>query len=184
MPTVAAGHPAPQRMTADLLSALKIGWAQPPGVPYLGALGGASTTPSRTFSSWRCSRTRGKRLSARRRYDHHRNLRRRAFLPRQRCAAGHVNISVFSPFRRIHGSQEPGLKYDEFTTMSNIRVNGVSNEFWMARPHRIEVEHGTLIVTFPAEAPLRAKSGCMDFDGDLGTLDTEVSSILVKRKCA
>ena len=23
-----------------------------------------------------------------------------------------------------------------------------------------------------------------DFDGDLGTLDTEVSSILVKRKCA
>ena len=68
--------------------------------------------------------------------------------------------------------------------MSNIRVNGVSNEFLDGAPARIEVEHGTLIVTFPGEAPLPQVTRLHDFDGDLGTLDTEVSSILVKRKCA
>ena len=69
-------------------------------------------------------------------------------------------------------------------TLTNTVVQGVSNEFRDGVDAAISVEHGTLIVTFPAEAPLPQVTRLHDFDGDLGTLDTEVSSILVKRKCA
>ena len=64
--------------------------------------------------------------------------------------------------------------------MSSTRVNGLSNEFLAGRPSRITVEHGTLIVTFPIEAPLPHVARWHGFSGDLGALDTDVSSALVE----
>ncbi len=62
--------------------------------------------------------------------------------------------------------------------MSNIHVNGVSNEFLDGQPAKIIVRHGTLIVTFPAEAPLPTVTRLHEFTGDLGALNTEVSAVL------
>ena len=45
----------------------------------------------------------------------------------------------------------------------------------------VSVESGTLIVTFPIEAPLPAVRLRHPFGGDLGTLDTAVSSALAVR---
>lgn len=88
-------------------------------------------------------------------------------------------VSVFSHSDIATGVSESGLKYElADATMSNIRVNGVSNEFLGGRPATIAVGHGTLIVTFPAEAPLPAVAWEHGFTGDLGELDTEVSRAL------
>ncbi len=88
-------------------------------------------------------------------------------------------VSVFSHSDIATGVSESGLKYElADATMSNTRVNGVSNEFLGGRPATIAVGHGTLIVTFPAEAPLPAVAWKHGFTGDLGELDTEVSQAL------
>ena len=90
-------------------------------------------------------------------------------------------VSVFSHSDVSTGVSEPGLKYElEHATMSNIRVNGVSNEFLDGAPARIEVEHGTLIVTFPIEVALPQVSRFHEFGGDIGELDTAVSKLLVR----
>ena len=64
--------------------------------------------------------------------------------------------------------------------MLSTRVNGLSNEFSDGNHSAISVKHGTLIVTFPMEAPLPLVTRFHDFDGDLGQLDTSVSSALVR----
>ena len=98
--------------------------------------------------------------------------------PANNVRAGRM-VSVFSHSDVSTGVSEPGLKYQLVdATMSNIHVNGVSNEFLDGRPAKIIVRHGTLIVTFPAEAPLPTVTRLHEFAGDLGRLDTEVSSVL------
>lgn len=88
-------------------------------------------------------------------------------------------VSVFSHSDVSTGVSESGLKYElTDATMSNTRVNGVSNEFLDGKPAGIRVGHGTLIITFPAEAPLPAVAWEHGFTGDLGELDTEVSQAL------
>ncbi|NEG90106.1 thiamine diphosphokinase [Bifidobacterium aerophilum] len=90
-------------------------------------------------------------------------------------------VSVFSHSDVSRGVNEPGLKY-ELTdgTLSNDVVQGVSNEFRPGVPAEINVHDGTLIVTFPVEAPTPAVARYREFGGDLGALDTHVSPILVK----
>lgn len=88
-------------------------------------------------------------------------------------------VSVFSHSDISTGVSEPGLKYQLVdATMSNIHVNGISNEFLDGQPAKIIVRHGTLIVTFPAEAPLPTVTRLHEFTGDLGALNTEVSAVL------
>ena len=88
-------------------------------------------------------------------------------------------VSVFAHSDVAYGVSESGLKY-EVTNMTVMRtqVVGLSNEFRDGLPVAIDVEHGTLIVTFPAEAPLPQLVSHRTFQGDLGKLDTEVSVFL------
>ena len=92
-------------------------------------------------------------------------------------------VSVFSHSDISLGVSERGLKYEiDDMTMTSTRVNGVSNEFLNGAAAHIGVEHGTLVVTFPSEAPLPAVSWHHTFEGDLGSLDTKVSSALAKHE--
>lgn len=88
-------------------------------------------------------------------------------------------VSVFSHSDESLDVNEPGLKYRlVHARMTNTQVNGVSNEFLRGVPSAINVHHGTLVVTFPAEAPMPQVVRFRAFEGDLGELDTEVSSVL------
>ena len=98
--------------------------------------------------------------------------------PANEVAPGRM-VSVFSATDESLDVNEPGLKYQlSHATMTNSHVNGVSNEFLKSTPSAINVHHGTLIVTFPAEAPLPDVVRFHEFSGDLGPLDTTVSSVL------
>lgn len=91
-------------------------------------------------------------------------------------------ISVFSHSDTSVGVCEKGLKYEiSDALMTSTKVNGVSNEFRHGLPAHVGVTQGTLIVTFPAEAPLPQVSWHHAFKGDLGPLDTQISSALVER---
>ena len=91
-------------------------------------------------------------------------------------------ISVFSHSNTSVGVCEKGLKYEiSDALMTSTKVNGVSNEFRHGLPAHVGVTQGTLIVTFPAEAPLPQVSWHHAFKGDLGPLDTQISSALVER---
>ncbi len=172
----------PEKDDPDLLSALKIGWAHGARTFHIyGALGG--------------------------RIDHTiSNIQLMALLA-ERGASGYLHgdgeivtaicdgeisfqrndvkpgrmVSVFSHSDSSTGVNEIGLKYEiHDARMSSIRVNGLSNEFSDGNPASISVRHGTLIVTFPMEAPLPRVTRFHTFDGDLGRLDTSVSSALVR----
>ena len=91
-------------------------------------------------------------------------------------------ISVFSHSDVCHGVTIAGLKYVlEGAALANTVVQGVSNEFVDGSAATVSVESGTLIVTFPIEAPLPAVRLRHPFGGDLGALDTAVSSALAVR---
>lgn len=91
-------------------------------------------------------------------------------------------VSVFSHDDQSHGVTERGLKYElTDATLANTVVRGLSNEFCDNTPASIDVSDGTLIVTFPIEAPLPQFTVHHTFHGDLGALDTEVSSALAVR---
>ena len=88
-------------------------------------------------------------------------------------------VSVFSHSDASHDVNEPGLKYQlKHGELTNTVVQGVSNEFLPGVPSAISVRSGTLVVTFPAEAPAPEVTRFHDFEGDLGPLSTEISSIL------
>lgn len=91
-------------------------------------------------------------------------------------------ISVFSHSDVCHGVTIAGLKYVlEGAALANTVVQGVSNEFVDGSAATVSVESGTLIITFPIEAPLPVVRLRHPFGGDLGALDTTVSSALAVR---
>ncbi len=93
-------------------------------------------------------------------------------------ASGRV-ISVFSHTDESFDVNEAGLKYHlQHAHMANTHVNGVSNEFLPGIHASVSVHRGTLIVTFPSEAPLPQATHFHEFEGDLGKVDTEVSAAL------
>ena len=88
-------------------------------------------------------------------------------------------VSVFSHSDQSTDVTERGLKYRlEHATMLNDTVQGVSNEFLTATPAVISVGSGTLVVTFPIEAGLPHVERLHAFSGDLGALSTAVSTAL------
>lgn len=88
-------------------------------------------------------------------------------------------VSVFAHSDKASGVSESGLKYEVTNmTMTRTQVVGLSNEFRDSLPATIEVQHGTLIVTFPTEAPLPQLVSYHPFQGDLGELDTKTSAFL------
>ncbi|MBT1175529.1 thiamine diphosphokinase [Bifidobacterium sp. LC6] len=90
-------------------------------------------------------------------------------------------VSVFSLSDVSLDVNEPGLKYElEHGTLTNTVVQGVSNEFRDNVAASISVAQGTLIVTFPAEVTLPSVRRFREFSGDIGALDTKVSTLLVR----
>lgn len=88
-------------------------------------------------------------------------------------------VSVFSHSDQSTDVTERGLKYRlEHATMLNDTVQGVSNEFLTATPAVVSVGSGTLVVTFPIEAGLPHVERLHAFSGDLGALSTAVSTAL------
>lgn len=88
-------------------------------------------------------------------------------------------VSVFSHSDVSYDVNEPGLKYQlKHATLHNTVVQGVSNEFLPGQASSINVHDGTLIITFPTEAPKPEVAHYRDFAGDLGELDGRVSSVL------
>ena len=94
-------------------------------------------------------------------------------------------VSVFSHSDISHDVNEPGLKYRlEHGTLTNTMVQGVSNEFLPGVPASIDVRRGTLIVTFPAEAPRPVATRFHAFDDAadaLGAVSADVSALLDPR---
>ena len=89
-------------------------------------------------------------------------------------------VSVFSHSDVSYGVDEPGLKYElRDGTLHADAVQGVSNEFRPGVASAVSVREGTLVVTFPAEAPRPRVTHWHAFRGDLGPLDTAVSALLV-----
>ena len=166
----------------DLLSALKIGWLRGARTFHIyGALGGRIDHTISNIQLMALLADRGATG-----YLHGDGSIVTAIcdgaldFPADDAVAGRM-VSVFSHSDISTGVSETGLKYElHHADMSSTRVNGLSNEFLAGRPSRITVEHGTLIVTFPIEAPLPHVARWHGFSGDLGALDTDVSSALVE----
>lgn len=90
-------------------------------------------------------------------------------------------VSVFAHTDVAEGVCEEGLKYGlDDATMTNLEVNGLSNEFVDGLASRIAVRRGILIVVFDDAAPLPALVGA-HAHGDLGAPSTQVTSALVRR---
>ena len=170
----------PQKDDPDLLSALKIGWAHGCRTFHIyGALGGRV---DHTLSAIR--------LTAR--IARHGGI---GFLhgdgtvvtaisdgrldwPAFDARPGRM-VSVFSHADVSRGIDEPGLKYRLMDgVLDSDSVLGLSNEFLPLTPAAVSVREGTLIVTYPAEAPEPRVSWRHGFAGDLGALDTSVSPLL------
>ncbi|MBT1172204.1 thiamine diphosphokinase [Bifidobacterium sp. MA2] len=170
----------PLKDDPDLLSALKIGWSHGCRTFHIyGALGGRI---DHTISSIQLTAL----------IAHHGGI---GFLhgdgtivtaicdgglawPAFDARAGRM-VSVFSHSDVSRGVDEPGLKYRMMDgTLHGDTVQGVSNEFLPGTASAVSVREGTLIVTYPAEAPAPQVTRYHGFSGDLGPLDTAVSPLL------
>ncbi|EFH27700.1 thiamine pyrophosphokinase [Gardnerella vaginalis AMD] len=88
-------------------------------------------------------------------------------------------VSVFSHTPVSNDVNEVGLKYQlKHATMHGDAVQGLSNELLNNTPAHIDVHEGTLIVTFPINAPLPQVSWFKRPIGDLGEVDTSISEAL------
>ena len=103
-------------------------------------------------------------------------------LPDNLASSGNSLLSMIMQLSMSIGVTIAGLKYVlEGAALANTVVQGVSNEFVDGSAATVSVESGTLIVTFPIEAPLPVVRLRHPFGGDLGALDTTVSSALAVR---
>ncbi|PAU67020.1 thiamine diphosphokinase [Bifidobacterium criceti] len=90
-------------------------------------------------------------------------------------------VSVFSHTDSSSGVSETGLKYGlDDAVLTNLEVNGLSNEFVDRLDARVAVRDGILIVVFDDRAPLPALVGA-DVRGDLGAVSAKVTDALVVR---
>lgn len=88
-------------------------------------------------------------------------------------------VSVFAHSNEARGVTETGLKYLlDNAVLTNDMVQGVSNERLNDEAAEVSVQHGTLTVTFPDCSTLPQRTLFHDFTGDLGALDTAISSAL------
>lgn len=88
-------------------------------------------------------------------------------------------VSVFSHTPVSSDVNEIGLKYQlQHATMYGDAVQGLSNELLNDTPAHIDVHEGTLVITFPIDAPLPQVSWFKRPVGDLGDINTSISSAL------
>ena len=88
-------------------------------------------------------------------------------------------VSVFSHTPVSYDVNERGLKYQlEHAKMFGDAVQGLSNELIDNTLAHVDVHEGTLIVTFPINAPLPQVSWFKRPSGDLGSIDFSISEAL------
>ena len=91
-------------------------------------------------------------------------------------------ISVFAHSDEARGVDERGLAYElHDATMTNLQVNGLSNEFVDGLGAEVRVRRGLLTVVFDAAAPLPTLVGAPAAAGTLGAPSTHVSAALADR---
>lgn len=91
-------------------------------------------------------------------------------------------ISVFAHSDEARGVDEHGLAYElRDATMTNLQVNGLSNEFVDGLSAEIRVREGLLTVVFDAAAPLPTLVGAPPAADTLGAPSTHVSAALAAR---
>lgn len=172
----------PEKDDPDLLSALKLGWAHGAREFHIyGALGGRidHTIATLQLTALVCEHggaayVYGDGLTVTAVCDGALHFAAQTFTD------GPKYVSAFAHNDTARGVNEHGLKYELVdATMDNTHVNGVSNELISGSEASISVEHGTLLVTFPAGTPTPSRTLFHEFSGDLGPLSTAVSSALV-----
>ncbi|MFT8330997.1 MAG: thiamine diphosphokinase [Bifidobacterium psychraerophilum] len=88
-------------------------------------------------------------------------------------------ISVFSHSDTSYDVTEIGLKYElDRVRLRNDHPLGISNEFRRDTPATIRVGEGTLVITFPSEAPSPEWTGTITPSPTLGPIDDHISSLL------
>lgn len=88
-------------------------------------------------------------------------------------------LSVFSHTPVSYDVNETGLKYQlQHAQMFGDAVQGLSNELLNDIPAHVDVHEGTIIVTFPINAPLPQVKWFKRPSGDLGSISTSVSEAL------
>ncbi|RYP99939.1 thiamine pyrophosphokinase [Bifidobacterium pseudolongum subsp. globosum] len=173
----------PQKDDPDLLSALKIGWAH--GGRAFHIYGGLGGRVDHTIS----------------------NIQQLAFIAAHGgiaflhgagqivtavCDAalvfpahpvhGTQYISVFAHSDEARGVDERGLAYElHDATMTNLQVNGLSNEFVNGLGAEVRVRRGLLTVVFDAAAPLPTLVGAPAAAETLGAPSAHVSAALADR---
>ncbi len=172
-----------QKDDTDLTAAMKLGWAQ--GIRQFeiyGALGGRI---DHTIAAMQ--------LTAR--AAHHGGI---AFLHGNNTIitaitnatmtfpAGYVAarrmISVYSHSNQSINVSIQGLKYEvEGATLTNDNPLGTSNEFLADTTATISVEEGTLLITYPTEAPTPTVMTSIESDDNFGEIDTNPSELLSPR---
>ena len=91
-------------------------------------------------------------------------------------------ISVFAHSDEARGVDERGLAYElHDATMTNLQVNGLSNEFVDGLSSEVRVRKGLLTVVFDAAAPLPTLVGAPAAAETLGAPSTHVSAALADR---
>lgn len=172
----------PLKDDPDMLSALKIGWAHGCREFHIwGGLGGRIDHTIANVQLMALLANRGARG-----YLHGDGTIITALTDGELRFAAHPvaedtkpYVSVFALSDTAAGVSEAGLKYViDNVTMTNTHVNGLSNEFLDMTEATISVREGTLAVTFPSDSPAPQVTLFHTFSGDLGELDTTVSSAL------
>ncbi|WP_427877426.1 thiamine diphosphokinase [Gardnerella sp. 2492-Sm] len=89
-------------------------------------------------------------------------------------------LSVFSHAPVSKDVNESGLKYQlQHAQMHGDAVQGLSNELLDNTPAHIDVQEGTLVITFPTDVPLPQVSWPKQRpSGDLGAINTSISEAL------
>lgn len=88
-------------------------------------------------------------------------------------------VSVFSHSDSSYDVTEIGLKYElDHVRLRNDHPLGISNEFRVNTPATVSVGEGTLIITFPSEAPPPDWTGNITPSPTLGPIDDHISPLL------
>ncbi|OZG63477.1 thiamine pyrophosphokinase [Bifidobacterium lemurum] len=88
-------------------------------------------------------------------------------------------VSVFAHSDKALGVTIRGLKYEtDPVDWTNSHALGVSNEFLPGIPSSISVREGTLIVTYPVEAPQPQWRSGVEQDASFGEIDDRRSELL------
>lgn len=164
----------------DLLSALKVGWAK--GAREFHIFGGLGGRVDHTISNIQLMVRLAVRGGIGFLYGNGQivtAIHNASLDFPESCGGEGRMVSVFSHTPVSYDVNERGLKYQlEHAKMFGDAVQGLSNELIDNTLAHVDVHEGTLIVTFPINAPLPQVSWFKRPSGDLGSIDFSISEAL------